>query len=114
MKRAEAKIVENIKEDPASEPDQDPNTWLIEAELDQDILDWESARLDLRFSEIDAEIIESSMSEPNRFTVRTRGKSPLQKGMSSMLTFENRPKAEESHFSWRGRFTYSVDGAEPF
>jgi hypothetical protein len=80
MKRAEAKIVENIKEDPASEPDQDPNTWLIEAELDQDILDWESARLDLRFSEIDAEIIESSMSEPNRFTVRTRGKSPLQKG----------------------------------
>ena len=100
MKRAEARIVENIKEDPASEPDQEPNTWLIEAKLDQDILDWEGARLDLRFSEIDAEIIESSMSEPNRFTVRTRGKSPGKKGMSSMLTFGNRPKAEESHFSF--------------
>ena len=46
MKRAEAKIVDNKKEDPASEPDQDPNTWLIEAKLDQDILDWETVRLD--------------------------------------------------------------------
>ena len=80
MKRAEAKIVENRKEDPASEPDRDPNTWLIEAKLDQDILDWESVRLDLRSSEVDAEIIESSMSEPDHFTIRTRGKSPLQKG----------------------------------
>ena len=79
MRRAEAKIVENRKEDPASEPDQDPNTWLIEAKLDENILDWESVRLDFRFSEIDAEILESSMSEANRFTVRTHGKSPLQK-----------------------------------
>jgi hypothetical protein len=55
MKRAEAKIVENRKEDPASEPDQAPNTWLIEAKLDEDILDWENVRLDLRFSEIDAQ-----------------------------------------------------------
>jgi hypothetical protein len=80
MKRAEAKIVENKKEDPASEPDRDPNTWLIEAKLGQDILDWESVRLDLRSTEVDAEIIESSMSEPNHFTIRTRGKSPLQEG----------------------------------
>jgi hypothetical protein len=79
MKRAEAKIVENRKEDPASEPDQAPNTWLIEAKLDEDILDWENVRLDLRFSEIDAEIVESSMSEADRFTVRTRGKSPRKK-----------------------------------
>jgi hypothetical protein len=79
MKRVEAKIIENRKEDPASEPDQDPNTWLIEAKLDEDILDWETVRLDFRSSEIDAEIIESSMSTPNRFTVRTRGKSPRQK-----------------------------------
>ena len=79
MRRVEAKIVENRKEDPASEPDQDPNTWLIEAKLDEDILDWESVRLDFRFSEIDTEIVESSMSKPDRFTVRTRGKSPLQK-----------------------------------
>ena len=79
MKRVEAKVIENRKEDPASEPDQDPNTWLIEGKLDEDILDWETVRLDFRFSEIDTEIVESSMSEPNHFTVRTRGKSPLQK-----------------------------------
>jgi len=76
MKRAEAKIVENRKEDPASEPDKDPSTWLIEAKLDEDILDWESVRLDFRFSEIDTEIVESSMSKPDRLTVRERGKSP--------------------------------------
>jgi hypothetical protein len=80
MKRAEAKIVENRKEDPASEPDRDPNTWLISAKLDQDILNWESVRLDLQSSEVDAEIIESSMSEPSRLTIRTRGKSPLNQG----------------------------------
>jgi hypothetical protein len=79
MKRAEAKIVENRKEDPASESDQDPNTWLIEAKLDEDVLDWETVRLDFRFSEIDTEIVESSMSGPERFTIRTRGQSPLQK-----------------------------------
>ena len=79
MKRVEAKIVDNRKEDPASEPDQDPNTWLIEAKLGEDILDWETVRLDFRFSEIDAEIVESSMSKPDRFTVRTRGESPLLK-----------------------------------
>jgi hypothetical protein len=39
----------------------------------------ESVRLDFRFSEIDAEIVESSMLKPDRFTVRTRGKSPRQK-----------------------------------
>jgi len=72
MRRAEAKITENRKEDSASEPDQDPNTWLIEAKLDEDILDWETVRLDFRFSEIDAKIIESSMSKSDRFTVRTR------------------------------------------
>jgi hypothetical protein len=72
MKRVEAKIVENRKEDPASEPDQDPNTWLIEAKLDQDILDWESVRLDLRSSEIDAEIVESSMSGPDQSWIAKR------------------------------------------
>jgi hypothetical protein len=79
MRRVEATIVKNRKEDPASEPDQDQNTWLVEAKLDEDILAWESVRLDFRFSEIDAEIVESSMSKPDRFTVRTRGKSPLLK-----------------------------------
>jgi hypothetical protein len=71
---------ENLKEDPQSEPDRVPDTWLIEAKLDEDIVDWENVRLDFRFPEIQAEIIESSMSEPNRFTLRTRGRSPLQGG----------------------------------
>ena len=80
MKRAEAKILENRKEIPASEPDQDPDTWLLEAKLQEDILDWESVRLDFHSSEIEAEIVESSLAEPDRFTIRTRGKSPLKKG----------------------------------
>jgi hypothetical protein len=80
MKRAEAKIVGNIKESPASEPDEDQNTWLIELKLDQDVLEWESARVDLRASEVKAEILETSMSEATRCTVRTRGRSPLKEG----------------------------------
>jgi hypothetical protein len=80
MERVEAKVEENIKEDPMSEPDKDPNTWLIEAKLDQDISDWEAARLDFQSAEIEAEIVESSMSGPITLTVRTRGKSPLNKG----------------------------------
>jgi hypothetical protein len=80
MKRAEAKILENRKEIPASEPDQNSDTWLLEAKLEEDILDWESVRLDFHSSEIEAEIVESSLAEPDRFTIRTRGKSPLTKG----------------------------------
>jgi hypothetical protein len=72
MKRVEAKIVENRKEDPASEPDQDPNTWLIEAKLDQDILDWQSVRLDLRSSEIDAEIVDEAPSSTAPSLARRR------------------------------------------
>jgi hypothetical protein len=79
MKRVQAKIEENRKEDPVSEPDKDPNTWLIEAKLEEDIFDWETVRLDFRPG-IEAEVLESSMSEPNRITMRTRGKSPLKKG----------------------------------
>ena len=80
MKRAEAKIVANTKESPASEPDEDPNTWLIEAKLDEDVFEWENVRLDFRGSEIKAEIVETAMTEPTRCTVRTRGQSPLKKG----------------------------------
>jgi hypothetical protein len=80
MKRAEAKIVANVKESPASEPDEDPDTWLIEAKLDEDIFEWENVRLDFRGSEIKAEIVETAMTEPTRCTVRTRGQSPLKKG----------------------------------
>jgi hypothetical protein len=47
---------------------------LIEGKLNEDIIDWEEARLDFPVSEINAEIIESSMSDPRRFTIRIRGK----------------------------------------
>ena len=80
MKRVQAKIVEISKEDPASEPDQDPNTWLVEAELRVGIRNWETARLDFQSSEIDTEIIESSMTGPSYLTVRARGQSALKKG----------------------------------
>jgi hypothetical protein len=80
MKRVEAKIVGNAKENPASEPDQAPDTWLIEAKLDEDVFGWENVRLDLRGSEIKAEIVETTMTEPSRCTVRTRGQSPLKQG----------------------------------
>ena len=80
MKTVEAKVEENFKEDPESEPDREPNTWLIDGKLDEEIENWENMRLDFRFPEIQAEIIESYMSEANRFTLRTHGKSPLQKG----------------------------------
>jgi hypothetical protein len=80
MKRAVAKIEANRKEDPLSEPDKEPNSWLIEAKLDEDIIDWETVRLDFRSNEIETEIVESSMSDPQRFSARTRNKSPLKKG----------------------------------
>jgi hypothetical protein len=92
MKRVQAKVEENRKEDPGSEPDKDPNTWLIEGKLDEDIINWETVRLDLRFSEIDAEVVESSMPEPNRFTVRTHGESPLRKG--DVIHFDIREQNE--------------------
>ena len=80
MKRVEAKISENEPEDPRTEPDQEPNTWLIQGKLSEDILDWENVRLDFQSSEIEAEIIESSLSDPSRFIIRTSGRSPLKKG----------------------------------
>jgi hypothetical protein len=80
MKRVEAKISENEPEDPRTEPDQKLNTWLIQGKLSEDILDWENVRLDFQSSEIEVEIIESCLSDPSRFTIRTSGRSPLKKG----------------------------------
>jgi hypothetical protein len=80
MKRILAKVEANRKEDPSSEPGSDPNTWLIEARLEEDIPDWESAQLHFESPGVEAEIIEVTISEPTRFTVRTRGESPLKKG----------------------------------
>ena len=96
MKRVEAKIVENRKEDAASEPDQDPNTWLIEAKLDEDILDWESVRLDFRFSEIDAEIVEAVCQNQTASRFVHAVNHPCKRTMSSTLTFGSRMKAEKS------------------
>ena|SRR5208282_5130749 len=96
MKRVEAKIQENRKEDSLSEPDKDPNTWLIEAKLDEDIVDWETVRLNFRFDEIEAGIVEGSMAEPNRFTVRTHGESPLKRGDVIHVEFGSRTRAEGS------------------
>lgn len=80
MKRVEAKIVENEPEDPNTEPDQEPDTWVIQGKLNEDLLDWESVRLDFQTSEIEAEILESSLSSPTRFIIRTSSRSPLKKG----------------------------------
>jgi hypothetical protein len=80
MKRVEAKILENEPEDPRTEPDQEPNTWLTQGKLSEDILDWENVRLEFVSSEIEAEIIESSLSNLSRFTIRTSGRSPLKQG----------------------------------
>jgi len=80
MKIYEAKIEESKKENPASEPDKDPNTWLIVGKFREDVPNWETAQLEFRSSEIGAEIVESSSSGPDTFTLRTHGESPLRKG----------------------------------
>lgn len=80
MKIYEAKIEENRKEDPASEPDEDQNTWLIVGKFVEDVPNWETAQLDFHSAEIGAEFIEGSSSGPKTFTVRTRGESLLRKG----------------------------------
>lgn len=80
MKIYEAKIEENRKDDPASEPDKNPNTWLIVGKFGEDVPNWETARLEFRSSEVGAEIVEGNSSGPATFTLRTRGESPLRKG----------------------------------
>jgi hypothetical protein len=81
MKRVKAKIISITKENPATELDHDPNCWLIEGKLDEDIIGWEKARLDVPASEINTEIIESSISEPDPYprqicSERRRDNSP--------------------------------------
>jgi HSP20 family molecular chaperone IbpA len=80
MKRVKAKIEENRKEDLSSQLDHDPNTWLIEARLEEDIPNWENVRLQFESPGVEAEILEVTMSEANRFIVRTEGESPLKRG----------------------------------
>ena len=85
MKRILAKVEANQKEDPSSELGSDPNTWLIEARLEEDIPDWESAQLHSESPGVEAEIIEVTITEPTRFIVRTRGESPLNRLRNSIV-----------------------------
>ena len=80
MRIYEARIEENRKEDPASEPDKDRNTWLTVGKFVEDVPNWETAQLDLRTAEIGAELVECSFSGPDTFTVRTHSQSPLRIG----------------------------------
>jgi hypothetical protein len=80
MKVLEAKVVENRRETPESEPDRLSDTWLVEAKLGQDVLGWENMRVEVQTSEIGAEILETSMGTAKEFTVRTRGQSQVKKG----------------------------------
>jgi hypothetical protein len=80
MKRVNAKVQENRRDDPKNELDKDPNTWLIEAQLEEDLPDWERAQLHFQAPGVEAEIVEVSMTEADKFIVRTRGQSPLKKG----------------------------------
>ena len=79
QKRVQAKVQENRREDPKTEPGKDPNTWLIEAQFEEDLPEWERAKLHFQAPSVE-EIVEVTMTEPDRFIVRTRGQSPLKKG----------------------------------
>ena len=96
MKILEAKVVENQKEDPESEPDQRSDTWLIQAKLEQDLVGWEGVRVDVRASDIGAEVMEANMAGAKQMTIRTRGKPRLEKGSTFPVTvrdmfFKNPP-----------------------
>jgi hypothetical protein len=48
MKIFEAKVEGNKKEDPASEPDEARNTWLIVGKVAEEVPNWDAAQLDFR------------------------------------------------------------------
>lgn len=100
MRIYEAKVEENSKEDPASEPDKERNTWLMVGKFDEDVPNWETAQLDLQTAEIGAEIVECSFSGPDTFTLRTRSQSPLRAG-------------DSIHVSVRGENRKGVAGISP-
>jgi hypothetical protein len=79
MKILEAKVVESRKEEAGTEPDQRTDSWLVEAKLEGDLVDWENMRIDVRAPEIGAEIIETTMADAKRFTIRTRGEPKVHK-----------------------------------
>jgi hypothetical protein len=48
MKIFEAKVEGNKKEDPASEPDEARNTWLIVGKVAEEVPNWDAAQLDFQ------------------------------------------------------------------
>jgi hypothetical protein len=80
MKILNAKVVESRKEEPGTEPDRRADTWLIEGKLEQDLMGWENMRIDVAAAEIGAEIVETTMADAKRFTIRTRGEPKVHKG----------------------------------
>ncbi len=80
MKKIRGKIEEAMKEDPESEPDKATDTWLLDGKLEEDVINWESARPVFQESEIGAGIVEATLSGPRTFTIRTHGRSRLKKG----------------------------------
>jgi hypothetical protein len=80
MKILNAKVVESRKEEPGTEPDRRADTWLIEAKLESDLMGWETMKIDVPAGEIGAEIIEITMADAKRFTIRTRGEPKAHKG----------------------------------
>jgi hypothetical protein len=80
MKILNAKVVESRKEEPGTEPDRRPDTWLIEGKLEHDLMGWENMKIDVPAPEIGAEIVETTMADAKRFTIRTRGEPKVHKG----------------------------------
>lgn len=75
-----AKVVESRKEEPGTEPDRRADTWLIEGKLERDLMGWENMKIDVPAPEIGAEIVEITMADAKRFTIRTRGEPKVHKG----------------------------------
>jgi hypothetical protein len=86
MKILNAKVVESRKEEARTEPDHRVDTWLLEGKLEQDVMGWEGMKIDVPAPEIGAEIIESTMSDAKRFTIRTRGEPKVHKGNQFAVT----------------------------
>ncbi|HEX6563007.1 MAG TPA: hypothetical protein VF020_01920 [Chthoniobacterales bacterium] len=80
MKILNAKVVESRKEEPGTEPDRRADTWLIEGKLEQDLMGWETMKINVPAAEIGAEIVETTMADAKRFTIRTHGEPKVHKG----------------------------------
>jgi hypothetical protein len=86
MKILNAKVVESRKEEPGTEPDRRADTWLIEGKLEHDLMGWENMKIDVPAPEVGAEIVETTMADAKRFTIRTRGEPKVHKGSRLAVT----------------------------